>query len=204
LVYICNVVAFVNKFKKIQKMKTLKLSALFSIVLIAFSCEKKDPIIPNEEELITTLQYVLTPENGGTPIAFKFQDLDGDGGITPVISSGKLKANSNYNGQITLLNEIESPAADITMEVKAESTAHQFFYTVSDNLNLNISYLDADENDLPIGIATKIVTGSASNGTLSITLRHEPNKLAGGVSAGLIANAGGETDIEIVFNVEIE
>ena len=35
-------------------------------------------------------------------------------------------------------------------------------------------------------------------------LRHEPDKSAAGVSSGDITNAGGETDIEVSFNVIIE
>ncbi len=58
---------------------------IYLIVLSSFiitSCEKDepdDPIIPNEQEVITTLNYTLTPESG-TPIILSFRDLDGDGG----------------------------------------------------------------------------------------------------------------------------
>ena len=38
----------------------------------------------------------------------------------------------------------------------------------------------------------------------TITLRHEPAKTATGVSGGDITNAGGETDIEVVFDVTVE
>ena len=41
------------------------------------------------------------------------------------------------------------------------------------------------------------------NGTITVILRHEPDKDASGVSNGDITNAGGETDIEVVFNVEV-
>ncbi|HBK71516.1 MAG TPA: type 1 periplasmic binding fold superfamily protein, partial [Flavobacteriaceae bacterium] len=35
-------------------------------------------------------------------------------------------------------------------------------------------------------------------------LRHEPNKSASGVSDGDITNAGGETDIEVIFNITVQ
>ena len=35
------------------------------------------------------------------------------------------------------------------------------------------------------------------HGQFTVTLRHEPDKSAQGVSAGDITNAGGETDIEV-------
>ena len=174
-----------------------------SIFLIG-SCKKDDPEIPNEEELITTLIYTLTPESGGTPIEFSFRDLDGDGGNAPIITEGTLDANTTYNGSLVLLNETESPAGDITEEIEEEDEDHQFFFNVSSSLELDISYDDQDGNGNPIGLATIAVSGNASQGQLTIVLRHEPNKTAAGVSDGDITNAGGETDIEVTFDVIIQ
>lgn len=177
---------------------------LFFITLAAFAftaCEKNDPIIPNEEELITTLIYTLTPDGGGSPVELKFQDLDGDGGNVPVISGGTLIANTTYSGSLRLLNEIESE--DITLEVEEEGDEHQFFFSVS-GLNANVDYADTDANGKPVGINTTLTTGAASNGQLTITLRHEPAKDASGVANGDITNAGGETDIEVTFDVAIQ
>ncbi len=61
-----------------------------------------------------------------------------------------------------------------------------------------------DVNGNPIGISTIVTTNGASTGTITVTLRHEPNKDASGVSTGDITNAGGETDIEVIFNVEVQ
>jgi len=63
--------------------------------------------------------------------------------------------------------------------------------------------MDADGN--PIGLDF-IVTTDATTGTeaFTITLRHEPSKDAAGVSAGDITNAGGETDVEVTFNVTVQ
>ena len=46
--------------------------------------------------------------------------------------------------------------------------------------------------------------GAASNGTVVVTLRHQPDKTASGVSSGDITYAGGETDIEVSFPLVIE
>ena len=175
---------------------------LFSVLLFT-SCEKDDPDIPNEEELITTLIYTLTPEGGGTAIEFRFTDLDGDGGDAPVIVNGTLAANTTYNGVVTLLNEAESPVEDITEEVEEEDEEHQLFFTVTD-ANATVAYADADADGNPVGLATTLTTTGASTGTLVVTLRHEPNKGAAGVSSGDITNAGGETDIEVTFSVVIQ
>ena len=175
-------------------------------MLFITSCKKEeltDPIIPNQEEVITTLNFTLTPNGGGTPIVLSFQDLDGDGGNSPTIIGGVLEANTSYTGELELLNELESPAGDITEEVEAEAVDHQFFYQTTVN-GVNISYDDMDANGNPIGLSTVVTTTGASSGEITVVLRHEPNKTASGVSTGDILNAGGETDIEVVFNVEVQ
>ena len=102
-----------------------------------------------------------------------------------------------------LLNELESPAEDITVEVQEEAEEHQFFF--QNNISgLIIAYTDEDENGHPIGLSSKISTTGSGSGTITVTLRHEPNKTAAGVSTGEITNAGGETDIEVTFDVEIQ
>ncbi len=188
-----------------KKINPLLLLGMFSM-LFAFACKKdepEDPIIPNEEEVITTLILTLNPDGPGNPVVLTFEDLDGDGGIAPTISGGVLDTNTTYNGSLELLNELENPAQDITEEIEEEAVDHQFFFQPSDNI-LSVAYDDMDANGNPIGISTILTTTEAGIGTLTITLRHEPNKEAPGVSTGDITNAGGETDIEVTFNVEVQ
>jgi len=166
------------------------------------SCEK-DPQIPNEEELITTVTYTLTPVSGGDPVIFSFRDLDGDGGQSPVVVLGRPKANTVYNAVVGLYNESVSPVDTITNEVSEEALEHQFFYTFSD-MNASYIYTDLDTENHPIGIMTRVTTGEPSEGLVTIILRHLPDKFASGVSDGDISNAGGETDIEVSFLVIIE
>ncbi len=191
-----------------KKINLLLALGVFSMLFIT-SCEKDepdDPIIPNEQEVITTLNYTLTPESG-TPIILSFRDLDGDGGNEPIISDGTLASGMSYIGSMELLNELEDPAEDITLEVAEEELEHQFFYETSfptELSDVNIAYNDLDEEGNPIGLSTVLTTGEMGSGTITVTLRHEPNTDAAGVSSGDIANAGGETDIEVTFNVEIQ
>ena len=103
-----------------------------------------------------------------------------------------------------LLNETESPAENVTTEIQEEALDHQFFFQSSIS-NLNIAYNDVDANGNPIGLSSTLSTDSvAASGTITITLRHEPNKSANGVSGGDITNAGGETDIEVVFPIDVQ
>lgn len=179
------------------------LPILFLTVAVLNSCDKDDPIIPNEGEVITTFKYTLTPLEGGVPVVLSFQDLDGDGGDEPIISSGILAANTTYSGDIILQNELESPVGDITKEVKEEGDEHQFFFISSLN-DLAVTYTDMDVNNRPIGLETTLTTGAVGKGSLTIILRHQPDKDADGVGGGDITNAGGETDIEIAFEIDVQ
>ena len=188
-----------------KKINLLLALGVFSMLFIT-SCEKdepEDPIIPNEEEVITTLNFTLTPDGGGTPVVLSFQDLDGDGGNAPTITEGTLDASTIYSGSLELLNELESPAEDITEEVGEEALEHQFFFQTSVS-GISIAYDDMDEDGNPIGISTILTTNETGLGTVTVILRHEPNKDGSGVSTGDITNAGGETDIEVTFNVEVQ
>ncbi len=173
-------------------------AALFSFN----SCKKDDPVIPNEEEIITSLNYILTPASGGDAISLTFQDLDGEGGNAPIVTGGTLSANTNYTGVLSLRNDIE--ATDISAEIRGEDEDHQFFFQVLNGLNLTVSYDDQDENSNPVGLSTNLVTGEASQGQLTIILRHQPDKSANGVAEGDVTNAGGETDIEVTFDITIQ
>lgn len=184
-------------------LKTKIIIVGITLLTILFSACEKTPVVPNPEEVITTLQYILNPNGGGTPVVFSFQDLDGDGGNDPVITNGILSANTNYTATLILLNETENPADSISNEVAEEDAEHQFFFESTLN-SLNIQYNDTDGNGQPVGLSTTVTTGAAGTGTLKITLKHEPDKSATGVSNGDITNAGGETDIEVNFTVDVQ
>ena len=183
----------------------INLSIMCTVVTMLFitSCDRKDPTIPNEEELITTLNFTLTPEGGGTSVVLSFKDLDGDGGNNPVITSGTLDTNTTYAGLIQLLNELEDPTEDISEEVEEEAKEHQFFFQTTVD-GLTITYGDKDADGKPIGLVTTVTTAAAGSGTIKVVLKHEPDKSAAGVSSGEITNAGGETDLEVTFTVDVQ
>jgi hypothetical protein len=183
-------------------MKNFKLIALLVIpTLFLTSCSNDDAPV-NEEEVITTVTTTLT--GGGQVITLTSRDLDGDGPNAPVVTvSGNLVAGTTYTGTTTFLNELESPAEDITIEVEEEGADHQVFYQLASSVG-TVTYTDTDENGKPIGLNFTLVAGtSGTTGTLTVTLRHLPNKSATGVSAGDITNAGGNTDAEVSFPITI-
>ncbi|MDX1406698.1 MAG: hypothetical protein R3330_01160, partial [Saprospiraceae bacterium] len=164
--------------------RTLAASCIIGCVALA-GCQKKDPVIPNPEELITTLTYTLTA-SGGETAQFTFFDPDGDAGMPPVLTADTLAANTSYSGVMMLRNEAQAPTVDIVTEVAEDCDEHQFFFEVF-QANATIAYNDVDDNGQPIGLNSTLVTGDPSQGTLTIVLRHEPDKSAPGVASGQIA-----------------
>ena len=193
-------------------MKNLKISSLLLLGLISFSSCSDDegtPELINEEEVITTVTVNMV--SGANTVTLTSRDLDGDGPDAPVISvSGSLQANTTYTGSVTLQNETETPAELINEEIEEEADEHQFFYQVGSGLNATVSYADTESDyppnmgTNPVGLEFTLVTGAASTGQFTVTLRHEPNKDAEGVSEGNLTNAGGETDVAQTFNLTIE
>lgn len=185
-------------------MTTLKSAGfVFFILFLGFtSCKKKDPEIANEPEVITTLKYTLMPDGGGDAVVLSFQDLDGDGGNAPIITGGTLDTNKTYAGELILLNEQETPAGNTTAEILNENDMHEFFFQTN-IAGLSVSYDDHDANGHPVGLQTTLTTVGSGTGTFTVTLRHEPDKYAAGVPQGDITNAGGETDIEVTFDITV-
>ncbi|MDO6803610.1 type 1 periplasmic binding fold superfamily protein [Wenyingzhuangia sp. 1_MG-2023] len=190
-----------NLTTKSTKMKLEKLIIAFVLVL-GVSCSKNDPIIPNEEELITTLTYTLTPTDGGDDVVLIYKDLDAEGtSFDAEITNGSLEANKTYSGVITLSNESEDPAENMTEEVEEEANDHQFFF-IDIPTGFTISYDDSDSDGNPIGLSTIVETKDTYvGGDLTIILKHEPNKFAEDITIYDATNAGGETDIEVTFEM---
>lgn len=177
--------------------------ALTAIALLTTSCGDDDPDIPVEPEVITTLNYTLT--GGGSTVTLSFQDLDGDGGNTPTITGGTLAANTTYLGSIELLNESNpDDIENITEEIEEEDEEHQFFFQTTGDISVAYDSEDVDADGNPVGLQNTLATGAAGAGTVTVILRHEPNKGGEGVADGDITNAGGETDIEVTFDVTVQ
>ena len=175
----------------------LGLALLFSVAACA---DDDDPVIENEEEVITSSTFTLISDIGEETVTLEFSDPDGEGGNAPTITTtGTLAANSTYRGVLSFANEMES----IDAEIIDEGTDHQVFYQTIAGLNMTFTYTDDNANNQPIGLQTQVTTGSASSGSLVITLKHEPSKNPL-QAIGSPELAGGETDVEVFFQVSIE
>jgi len=186
-------------------MKTIKLLALLFISSLAFTgCSDDDDHDDDDhdhgEEVITTVIYTLTDADDNI-ITLTFEDADGDGGEDGVYTiSGSLTANTEYSGAVTLQNVTDEDDADhIQEEIEEEGEEHEFFYTLSDNSDIEIVKTDYDDAGDLLGFKTTLTTGEAGTDTITVTLIHEPTKPNDGLE-----DAGGSTDIEVTFAVTVE
>ena len=187
-----------------MNLSILRRTAILGALVIALfglnACDDDDAPEPeNESEVITTVKLTFTPAGGGNPLTFQAKDADGDGPDNIVIDDIVLSANTDYTVSLEFLNELESPAEDITEEVREEGAEHQVFYTVNPSGLLTVTYNDADVNGRPIGVDTQWETGDAGTGSIDVVLKHQPDIKD--------ANSGindGETDINVTFTVNLE
>lgn len=169
--------------------------------------EDEDHHGPGEEELITTLKITLTPSGGGDSVEASFRDLDGEGGNPPEIDDITVTKGTTYNGMVEVLNETETPAEDITEEVKEEAEAHQFFFKPSGGIaGAVVMYRDKESDygtntgaDHPVGVLFSIeIPAAATNGKLQVILSHFDEGPKDGVTLS------DETDIDVTFDVIVE
>lgn len=193
--------------KTIQKFKFYALALVTALTFSSCSNDDDDPIPVNEEELITTVTAIYTPVGGGTTVTLQYKDLDGEGANAPVITvSSAFAKNKTYNGTVTFKNELANPAEDITPEIIEEGDEHQLFYQKTGTLNAftyGTASSNFDKNGKPVGLQSVFTTTEVASGTLTITLRHTPNKSATNVASGDITNAGGSTDAEVSFTISV-
>jgi hypothetical protein len=165
-----------------MKKKLLKPGLLLFVAsaLLLSACEKENDGEVNDEEIITTMQLTFVPQGGGATLTYKFEDLDGPGGNTPVVDPVILAANTTYAVTVQLLNKTVTPPEDITEEVAEEPQAHRFYYLPAAGSNITVSGLNNDGAGMPLGLTSTWTTGAAATGTIRVILRHyagnPPNK----------------------------
>lgn len=188
------------------------ISVLLLGVLVAISvtsCTKKNKNLvvnptPQEQELITTIKLVVTNSTGFNK-TFSYKVDNGFNSTTPaipVIDDVVLAPNTTYNVSVEVWNEAENPTEDITAEVKAENTEHLFVLESAPASGVgSISFTNGskDDNGQPLNQTIDFTTGAAGNGTLTVTLKHEPTDK----NATTADAAGGETDAKAIFPVKL-
>ncbi|MEN2283919.1 hypothetical protein AAGF08_17390 [Algoriphagus sp. SE2] len=180
---------------------------LFSMVLI--SCESDDPVMENDEEVITdvTLRFTELDNSGATvgdPFEFLASDPQGIELGTPTIETVNLTKGKTYKLEILLYNSIADE--DITEEVQEESDEHQFYFLGSAFVGSPIlTYSYNDLNGEALGLVGEVIVAenpSFNNANMRIVLRHDLDKNFPGADNPNFENfvsAGGETDLDITF-----
>lgn len=185
--------------KKLFLFSTAILISVFTFI----SCSKKSDPVPQEQELITTLQLFVTDSNGVEKI-FQYKVINGFGSDSSVveIDTIKLKANTTYSVVTKLLNEKVNPIEDVTQEVITENTKHLFLYNSIPATGAgSIQSFDGNKDDanLPFNQTIKWKTDLAGQGNMGVYLIHLP-----AVKNGITLEAvGGTTDVEAIFPVVI-
>jgi hypothetical protein len=194
-----------------KKNNLISAKAITLVVLICVlsACKKnsKDvaqPVNPNDQELITTLTLgVSSPSTPNNVQYFSYRDLDGSGGNPPKIDTIRLLQNTTYNVQLLVLDETKSPTDTTSKVIYKERDIHQFFFSKEGSYDLTTTYLDSDDNGVPVGLKISINTGSAftiKTNKYKVVLKHQP---------GLKPTSGkgdvnlGETDVEVSFPITI-
>ena len=168
------------------------------------SCKKNSVEEPNDEEIITTMKLTFVPVGGGDTLTYQFRDPDGAGGTAPTQDEIVLEPSKTYNVSVLILNETESPAKDITLEVAEEADAHRFYYEPEAGSNIIVTGLDNDGNGVPVGITSTWTTSSLANSKIKVTLRHYGGTPPGKTVEDLVNSSKSNTDIEVEFNTKIQ
>ena len=184
------------------------------MIFFLFACndvEKHDHHHHHEHELMTTINLSFQSDAGEE--TFTWADVEESG--TPTIDDIILAADTSYTLSISILNELEDPAENVTEEIQDEADEHQFFFlgTAMENGLITHSYNDEDGNGDPLGLENSIDTTSAGEGVLNLVLRHMPPEndtptkvsgLAEQVESEGFTNVGGGNDFDINFEITVE
>ncbi|WP_025742144.1 hypothetical protein [Aquimarina pacifica] len=174
----------------------LVVPAIF-LLCVSISCSDDDdnPDAINEEETITTVLLVVTEEGTTNVDTYTWTESDQDDIV--------LDADSTYNFKIQFLDQSDpTDVEDITEEVIEEKDEHFVFYeTTTSGLTFASASDDTiDSDSVAINISTDWETGDATTGIIRAYLIHEPTTKTGSSRDDF----GGETDIEVDFNVTIQ
>ncbi|KIG18444.1 hypothetical protein DB30_00729 [Enhygromyxa salina] len=171
----------------------------------------------HETEVISRVELIFTPSDGGTAVVAAFSDPDGDGGMSGSSEPIELSAGTEYTLTITLSNDLADPAVDITEEIAEEAEEHQVFI-VDDAMLLTTAYADVESDygtnavneDLPVGLAHTVTAGTAGTSKFRVMLRHLPElngtpQKTAGLEDDFAAGEAlpGDVDVDLTFDLTV-
>lgn len=187
-----------------KKQHIILLTTGITLATMWSACNKQEqavaPPVPGNE-FITTVELVAT--NAADPAdvdTAKWVKLDPTDTTAPNLTKAflNLKKNATYNVQVLFLDETQTPAADVTAEIKERENYHLICFGIAAGLNLSVQRTDHDTNNPPleVGLQDQFTTGAASNGNLEVTLHHQPNVKNGDCAPGSI-----DADVNYTINI---
>lgn len=185
-----------------------KFSFIYIAIICLFACTKDEvtqpQLINNSEQISSVVIRAFAVEKPDSVFKIVWRDLDGFGGLDPIVEVLNLRQNQHYQMNLILLNEFINPVDTISNEIEKEGTVHQFFYYPDSLLEskLAIHVLDSDDTGKPLGLVSNLSTfpfaagQTVSEGNMKIILSHydgipKTNK------------PSPESDMEIVFPIRI-
>ena len=198
--------------KNIFRLNYLLYAVLTLFIFTACEEDEAAPEEENEVEVFTDVKLVFTPTGGGAAVEAAAKDPDGAGvQELQVLGAINLAANTEYLLSMMIENCLEDPCEDMNEEIAEEAEEHQFFFAFTndaftspvgngnmDNASDPINYIGFDGNGNPVGLNTNWTTGSASTGTFTVQLQHQPD-----VKTATSGSTDGDTDFALTFNLNI-
>ena len=179
----------------------------YLFILLSFglfaSC-KKDNVEPTDDnELITRVDLTFT-DPANKSVTFSFQDKDGDPKTAPEkFDKIVLTKGITYKLKVGVYDDTKTPVSDITEEIEEEADVHLFVFKSTPAGLLTTTITDKDKNNLPVGLASSVVTSAtAGTGKYNMILKHQP--LLNGVKVKTGQEQGGSTDVDLLFDVEVK
>ena len=173
----------------------------------------------HDHEVMTTVILTFTAQGSGEVVEASWADPEDDG--SPVIDAIALLDSEDYDLTLSILNELEDPAEDVTPEILEEAAEHQVFFIGSavagpsgdgSSAVVTHAYDDSDADGNPLGLANTITTDMVGSGVMTVVLRHMPyedgnavktSTLAADVAAGGVEALPGASDFEVDFDLEV-
>lgn len=215
-----------------KTIKFLSAVALASTVFVSCN-DDETPLEVNENELFELVEFVFhneTTEKEEDEVHLEFHDKNKNNKVDDgeIEVHGTFKLNNTYHGVASFDGEHDDhdhgtkskantslekeddddghghgkgKISELTQEVINEADEHELFFEGSavDNKIVTIEKTDTYDNGKPIGLEVELVGKKVDKGDLKIILKHGPKKPNDGTSA----DAGGSTDFELDFPIEV-
>jgi hypothetical protein len=215
-----------NCIRAVAATRSFAALALMTATLGACEPDHDDHDHDHDNEIISRVVLTFTPQDGGDPLTFTFDDPDGDGGVSGVSERIELAAGAQYDLTLSFENGLVDPAEDLTAEITDEAEDHMVFIvgdvvgpaSTSTTALISQSYADLEStygdnavgDDLPVGIKHTVEAMDAGEGTFRVLLRHlpplgdEPQK-TGDLPADLAAGRDlpGSVDVDVSFELVV-